>query len=143
MRVAILVAAVSETNGISQLQIAERARAANHLIETDGSSQAGGSRSLEQTVTPTLAFPLEHFPPPTVLKMDAEGAELKALRGASKLLLVVRPVIWCEVAPENAVSVGELLCEAGYHIYAAALPPDKRTPLQRASWATLAVPMRS
>ncbi len=141
--VAVLAAAVSEANGISQLQIAERARAANHLVETDGSSQSGGSRSLQQTVTLTLDFLLEHFPSPTVLKVDAEGAELKALRGASKLLRVVRPVIWCEVSPENAVSVGELLREAGYQIYAAALPPDKRTPLQRASWDTLAVPMQS
>jgi FkbM family methyltransferase len=141
--VAVLPAAVSETNGISQLQIAERARAANHLIETDGSSQAGGSRNLQQTVTLTLDFLLEHFPPPTVLKIDAEGAELKALRGASKLLRVVRPVIWCEVAPENAFSVAELLRCEGYQIYAAALPPEKRTPLQRASWDTLAVPMQS
>jgi FkbM family methyltransferase len=139
--VAVLAAAVSETNGISQLKIAERARAANHLIQTHGSSQAGGSRTLQQTVTLTLDFLVEHFPPPTVLKIDAEGAELQALRGASKLLHAVRPVIWCEVAPENAASVAELLREAGYQIYAAALDPDKRTLLQRASWDTLAVPM--
>jgi FkbM family methyltransferase len=141
--VAVLAAAVSEANGISQLQIAKRARAANHLIETDGSNQAGGSRNLQQTVTLTLDFLLDHFPAPTVLKIDAEGAELKTLRGASKLLRSVRPVIWCEVAPENSVSVAGLLREAGYQIYAAALDPDKRTPLQRASWDTLAVPLRS
>jgi FkbM family methyltransferase len=141
--VAVLPAAVSEANGISQLQIAERARAANHLIEADGSSQSGGSRNLQQTATLTLDFLLDYFPPPTVLKIDAEGAELKTLRGASKLLRAVRPVIWCEVAPENAVSVAELLREAGYQIHAAALAPDKRTQLQRASWDTLAVPMRS
>jgi FkbM family methyltransferase len=141
--VAVLAAAVSETNGISQLQIAERARAANHLIETHGSSQAGGSRNLQQTVTLTLDFLLEHFPSPTVLKIDVEGAEIKTLLGASELLRTVRPVIWCEVAPENALNVAELLREVGYQIYAAALDPDKRTPLPRASWDTLAVPLQS
>jgi hypothetical protein len=96
---------------------------------------------LQQTVILTLDFLLEHFPAPTVLKIDAEGAELKALRGASKLLRTVRPVMWCEVSPENAISVAELLRDASYQIYAAALSPEKRTPLQRASWDTLAVPM--
>lgn len=141
--VAVLAAAISETNGISQLQIAERARAANHLIESHASSQAGGSRSLQHTVTVTLDFLLEHFPPPTVLKIDAEGSEARVLRGASKLLHDVRPVIWCEVAPENSVIVAALLREAGYQIYAATLELDQRTPLQRASWDTLAIPVSS
>jgi FkbM family methyltransferase len=41
-RVAVLCAAASGANRIRQLQIAERARAANYLMEAKGSSQAGG-----------------------------------------------------------------------------------------------------
>jgi hypothetical protein len=38
------------------------------------------------------------------------------------------------------MKVAEMLLDSGYQIYAAALDPEKRTPLKRASWDTLAVP---
>ena len=138
--VTVLCAAVAENMGVSEFQIAERGRAASHLAETTGSSQAGGKRYSQQTVTVSLDFLLEHFPPPSVLKIDAEAAEVKALRGSAKLLRTARPVIWCEVSPENSEAVAAFLREADYDIFAAALPPPERTPLQRASWNTLAVP---
>jgi len=138
--VAVLCAALSKSAGVSQLQIAERGRASNHLTETRGSSQVGGDRYLQQTVTLSLDFLLEHFQPPSVLKIDAEAAEVKVLQGATKLLRTARPLIWCEVASDNSVAVAELLHEAGYEIYAAALPASERTPLPRASWNTLAKP---
>ena len=141
--VTVLAAAVCETNGIGQLHIAERARSANHLVESQGSTQAGGPRAIQNTVTVSLDFLLDHFPAPSVLKIDVEGAEVGVLRGASKLLLTSRPVVWCEVHPENSKIVAEILQASGYQIYAAALDPDKRTPLQRASWDTLAVPLPS
>jgi len=138
--VAVLCAAVAETSGVSSFQIAERGRAANHLATTPGSTQIGGDRYSQQTITVSLDFLLEYFPPPSVLKIDAEAAEVKVLQGSAKLLQTARPVIWCEVAPENSQLVAELLHQAGYDIYAAALRPSDRTPLQRASWNTLAIP---
>jgi FkbM family methyltransferase len=139
-RVSVLSVAVSDTNGVGQLHIAERARAANYLVDSIGSTQAGGNRNLQHTVTVSLDFLLDHFPAPSLLKIDVEAAELKVLGGGTKLLSEVRPVIWSEVAPENSKTVAQLLRDKGYQIYAAALPPEKRTPLERASWDTLAVP---
>jgi FkbM family methyltransferase len=139
-QVAILAAAVSETNRIGELNIATRARASNHLVEVPGSSQTGGDRCRQYTVTISLDFLLEYFPPPSVLKIDVEGAETKVLRGASRLLQTARPTIWCEVSSENSESAAQLLHQAGYQLYAAALHPEKRTPLIRASWDTLAIP---
>jgi len=55
-------------------------------------------------------------------------------------LRTARPVVWCEVAPENSAAVAELLHESGYQIYAAALDPAKRTALGQASWDMLAIP---
>jgi FkbM family methyltransferase len=138
--VAVLCAAVAENTGVSEFQIAERGRAANHLAETPGSSQAGGNRYSQQTITVSLDFLLEHFPSPSVLKIDAEAAEVKVLQGSARLLRTARPVIWCEVAPENSEAVAELLHQADYEIYAAALPQSGRTALRRASWNTLAIP---
>jgi FkbM family methyltransferase len=140
--VAVVCAAVAEHTSISEFQIAERGRAASHLAETQGSSQAGGHRYSQQTITVSLDFLLEHFPPPSVLKIDAEAAEVKVLQGSVKLLRAARPVIWCEVSPENSEAVAKLLHEHDYEIYAAALRPAERTALHRASWNTLAIPQR-
>lgn len=140
--VTVLSAAACESNRIGHLQIAERGRAANHLVDSHGSTQTGGQRALQSTVTVSLDFLLEHFPAPSVLKIDVEGAEPAVLRGAAKLLRTSRPTIWCEVDPENSITVADTLLENGYQIYPAALDPAQRTPLQRASWDTLAVPSR-
>jgi FkbM family methyltransferase len=140
--VAVVCGAVADHTGISKFQIAERGRAANHLAEIQGSSQVGGNRYLQQTITVSLDFLLEHFPPPSVLKIDAEAAEVRILQGSQKLLSTARPIIWCEVSPENSEAVANLLHEHGYEIYAAALRPDERTALHRASWNTLAIPQR-
>lgn len=88
--VAVLCAAASEANRIRQLQIAERARAANYLMEAKGSSPAGGYRYQQATVTVSLDFLLDYFPAPSVLKIDVETAEVNVLRGASRLLRTVR-----------------------------------------------------
>ena len=138
--VAALCAAASEANRIRQLQIAERARAANYLMEAKGSSQAGGYRYQQATVTVSLDFLLDYFPAPSVLKIDVETAEVNVLRGASRLLRTVRPVIWCEVAADNSETVSELLHQGAYELSSAAVEPAKRTPLTRAPWDTLAVP---
>lgn len=139
--VTVLAAAVSENNRIGQLHIAERARSANHLVDSHGSTQTGGPRAIQSTVIVSLDFLLEHFAAPSVLKVDVEGAEVGVLRGATKLLRTSRPVIWCEVHPENAETVAEILQGCGYEIFAAALESGKRTAQRRASWDTLAVPL--
>jgi FkbM family methyltransferase len=137
----VLAAAVSESNRVGLLSIAERARASNHLIESQGSTQVGGTRGVQSTVTVSLDFLADYFPAPTVLKIDVEGAEVGVLRGASRLLQSSRPVIWCEVHPENSSVVADLLLANRYQIYAAALSPADRVPLHRASWDTLAIPL--
>jgi FkbM family methyltransferase len=138
--VAVLCAAASETVGIEQLQIAERARAANYLMDAKGSSQAGGSRYQQATVTVSLDFLLDYFPAPSILKIDVETAEANVLRGASKLLRIIRPVIWCEVAADNSETVSQLLGQGAYEMSSAAVEPAKRRPLTLAPWDTLAVP---
>ena len=139
----VLCAAVSSTEGVSRLLISDRSRAANHLQECAGSSQAMGARAAQPTVTVSLDALLPHFPPPSVLKIDVETHELEVLRGAAKLLRISKPTIWCEVCPERSVEVFQLLDSIGYTLYAAATPGPDRTRLsKRASWDTLALPGR-
>lgn len=141
--VMVLCAAAHENGGIAQLSIAQRARSANHLLESSGSTQSGGQRHIQSTVTVSADSLLDHFPAPTVLKIDVEGAEVKVLEGARKLLSAAKPVIWCEVDPNNSLAVAEQLASNGYALYAAALDPSMRKPLKRASWDTLAAPVGS
>jgi FkbM family methyltransferase len=138
--VRVLCAAIADTNGISRLQIAQRSRAANSLAGTIGSPQAQGVRAEQQTVTLTLDFLLEHFPHPSVVKIDVESAELKVLLGASKLLQDIRPIIFCEVLTQNSQAVGDLFTKFQYRMYPAQVEADQRKPAQKAPVNTLAIP---
>ena len=138
--IAVLSAAVAAVNGIADLCLAGRGRAANHLANVAGSTQAGGVRAVEKVVTVTLDWLLDWFPAPRLVKLDVEGAELDCLRGAGALLARVRPVLVCEVTGENAGAVGSLLAAAGYLLYDAEAPPAARRPLGAPVWNTLAVP---
>jgi FkbM family methyltransferase len=137
-QVEVLCASISDSNRISHLAIAERARAANHLIEANGSVEARGARYLQPTVSLSLDFLLDYFPPPSVLKIDAETHEVNILNGAERLLKEFRPTIWCEVSAENSTGVTELLHAAKYKLYGAQVRPHKS--IERAWFHTLAVP---
>jgi FkbM family methyltransferase len=84
--VRVVCASVSDSNRVSELSVSERARSSNHLVHAPGSTQAQGSRYNQLTVSLTLDFLLEHFPPPSVLKIDVETHEANVLRGATRLL---------------------------------------------------------
>jgi FkbM family methyltransferase len=136
--VKVLCASVSDSNRISQLEISERERASNHLIEASGSTQTGGARHSQPTVCVTLDFLLDYFPAPSVLKIDVEAHEVGVLKGAEKLLKKARPTIWSEVLRENSEQVTTLLKTAGYDLYGAETEPHPR--IERAWFHTLAVP---
>jgi FkbM family methyltransferase len=136
--VSVVCAAISDRSQVSNLQISERSRAASHLSESQGSTQAVGSRFSQPALSVPLDFLLDYFPAPGVLKIDVETHETRVLHGARRLLETVRPVIWCEVSPENSKAVFDILDPLGYELYAAAA--TERAPLDRASWDTLAVP---
>ena len=140
--VSVLCAAVSDHNGVAGLNIAQRARASNHLSSSTGSSQAGGCRYQQQTLTITLDALLDYFPAPSVVKIDVETAEIGVIQGASRLLSVARPAIWCEVAEVNSDAISEILHKHAYKLYSAKTAPSQRTSLARAPWDTLALPVK-
>jgi len=140
-QVQVLCASISDSNRVSSLEIAERARASNHLAEATGSTQADGLRYTQRTVSLTLDYLMDYFPVPSVLKIDVETHEASVLKGARRLLNEIRPTIWCEVSHENSAEVTELLHAAGYELYGAEVQPHP--PTDRAWFHTLAVPRRN
>jgi len=137
--VEVLCASISDSTRISKLAIAQRARASNYLIEAVGSTEARGVRCVQPTVTLTLDFLLDYFPPPSVLKIDTETHEVNVLKGATRLLREVRPTIWCEVSAQNSDEITTLLHGAQYKLYGAQVRPHQ--PIDRAWFHTLAVPI--
>jgi FkbM family methyltransferase len=137
--VAVLPAAVSGELGIAEFSIAERGRAASHLVGF-GSTQAGGSREVQHVLTVTLDWLLERWPEPAVVKIDVEGAERFVLRGGRRLLQEVRPLLLCEVHGDSAGDVVDILNEHDYVIFDADVPASERRRLAAPAWNTLAAP---
>lgn len=138
--VEVIEAAATLESGTVELSIARRGRAANHLVIVKGSSQAGGVRTVVKVAAVTLDGMLDTDPAPDVVKIDIEGAEVIALRGATRLLSESRPRIFCEVSPGNARAVGALLASFDYDVLDASVPKTERSPLAVAPWNTLAIP---
>lgn len=136
--VTVIPAAASDRFGIDRLCLASRGRSANHLASVRGSTMHGGTRRREHVVTFTLDWLAELYPPPNVLKIDVEGAELKVLQGANSLLKKHRPALLCEVRTENSKAVGTLLRQHGYALFDAKDVNGGET--NAAAFNTLALP---
>jgi FkbM family methyltransferase len=124
--VTVLPAAVGDTLAIGKLYQSPLGRASNSMH---------GSGEYQATVTVTLDWLVGHFQTPSIVKMDIEGMEASALRGASQLLKL-KPTILCEVTREHDL-VGNILSGAGYKMYGARTP--ERKPLERPYCETLAI----
>jgi FkbM family methyltransferase len=124
--VTVLPAAVGETLGIGKLYLSQQGRASNSMC---------GSGAYQTTVTVTMDWLVGHFQPPSIVKIDIEGMEASALRGASHLLQL-KPTILCEVTREHE-AVGSILRVAGYKMYGAR--SSERSPLQMPYCETLAI----
>jgi FkbM family methyltransferase len=109
--------AIAGDFGFAEFAIAARSREANFLMMTGGATPAGGVRSSYRMLTQSLDNMLTISDKPKVVKIDIECAELIALRGAKRLINDVRPRIVCEVDPNNANPLNELLTKANYKVY--------------------------
>lgn len=137
--VEVLRAAAAAEDGASEFILASRGRAANHLASVAGSSQAGTAR--RRVVVPAVQLDslLDGRRPPTLVKIDVEGAELMVLRGAKRLLASCRPTLLVEVASTHADAVGELLRAASYRLFDAEKLERPLRELASPTWNTLAV----
>jgi len=135
--VEVFPAAVADKCGVARFCIARRNRSTSHLAGF-GTTQTGGIRATELVPTVSLDSLADHFPPPDVIKIDVEGAEVQVLMGATAVLSA-HPRIICEVAGKNAVAVRDLLGESGYTFYDGELPISQQLPVREAGPNTLAI----
>jgi FkbM family methyltransferase len=138
--VEVLPAAVSDGLSVARFNVARRNRATSHL-EGFGTAMAGGVRAAQLVPTVTLDWLAARFPAPDVLKVDVEGAELAVLSGGAGVLARARAVI-CEVCGQNPAPVTALLSGHGYALYDGDEPGPDRTPVEAATFSTLAIAAR-
>jgi FkbM family methyltransferase len=136
----VVPAAVAASTGIRTFHIAVRARAANAL-DGYGGSQMGGVRERQTVVAFSVEDCLRWLPAPSALKIDVEGAEAEILTNAGALLSSVRPLIACEVAPQNQATITAALLAARYRLFdAEGLARGVAQECDRATWNTIAIP---
>ena len=137
--VEVIPCAVSDTVSLARFNIARRSRASNFL-EGFGMSQTGGVRETQAVLTVPLDWMADRIPPPDVLKIDVEGAELGVFHGAAQILKAKRPVILFEAAGTNWEEISHLLWNLGYTLYDSDQPAGQRRPVTHPPFNTLAVP---
>lgn len=97
LNVTLLPIAVSDKIGFAELNISKVSRSMNFLNFSTGSNFSGGIRSAITVPTFNLDTLLDTFSPPNFLKIDVEGAEVSVLRGSTRILNEIRPLILIEV----------------------------------------------
>lgn len=132
----VLPVAVSDRMGFARLNVSARGRASNSISRMPRE----GARESYLVPTVTLDSLLEVLAPPAFVKIDVEGAEALAIRGASRLIGEARPTLYIEVGAENQAEVTRMLLASRYDLFdvtdAAAAPRR----VEACVWDTLAVP---
>lgn len=121
--------AVADAPGRATLQLG-RAATQGRLTALPGTPASVGSGEVEVGVTTLDAVVAGGHPPPDIIKMDIEGAEVEALRGASTVLREHRPALLMEMHG-RAAEVAAILEPAGYRC---SIIGDAR-PLAQAPWS--------
>ena len=136
--VTVVAAAIAAADGPRSFSLARRSRAANHLAGY-GTSQTGGERESREVMAVTLDSLLHSHRPPSVVKIDVEGAELEVLSGARRVLETHRPLVLCEVGAACEAQVTSLLKSLGYSLFDGEKGPPF-PPVATAAWNTIARP---
>ena len=137
--VTIVPCAISSRPSLSTFCVASRSRAASALEGFDYRLQTGGVNERHTVVTVTLDWLLGFAPPPTVLKIDVEGAELEVLRGSTHLFEIARPVVLCEVS-SSFPEVTAYFHSRRYALFDGQQVDSGMIGVSSAAWSTIAVP---
>lgn len=135
--VAVVATAASDHSGSATIHKLDEQPTWAKLDTAETDFGQGRSGSAIEVRLATLDGLLDEHPAPALVKIDVEGAEVAALRGADRLLGEARPMVVCECHGTNA-HIAELLEAKGYELRVV----GSDEPLRSASWDAhvLAIP---
>jgi FkbM family methyltransferase len=137
----VFCVAVSDGEGTAAFQISRFSRAMNKLEAVgnwhDSQVATGERRSVVTTRIDTLA---NNLVPPTVIKIDVEGAEMRVLEGGEATIARYRPTMLVEGPSELKDPMRAFFEKHGYVILDGATETQYQVPLRETVWDTLAVP---
>jgi FkbM family methyltransferase len=134
-----LCVAVSDADGTATFEVSKFSRAMNRLAGVgawnDASVVAQERRSVPTLRIDTLARSLA---PPSVIKIDVEGAELQVLAGGRATLAAHRPALLIEAPKELAGGLKVFFAAHDYVMLDGGA--DLPVPCEEPAWDTIAVP---
>ncbi|HEX2232469.1 MAG TPA: FkbM family methyltransferase [Thermoleophilaceae bacterium] len=111
--VTVLEAAAAAESGDTELLVPSESTSAR-LVSARTAVQSGRARRIRARMVMIDDLLREgSIPPPNVVKIDVEGAELDVLRGMTETLRAHRAVVFCEMHGNNA-AFEELMRELGF-----------------------------
>lgn len=138
--ITLLNCGIAAETGIARLNIVGRGKAKNFIEDAQSAAAFDGVVEQHTIVTLTLDWLATQFPAPDAVKIDIEGAELMALRGAASLLRGPRPAIYIEVHPANAGEATVIFSDSGYSLFELQPGGSALKPIQSCAFNTLALP---
>jgi FkbM family methyltransferase len=104
---------VGETSEILRFASYNLCGLVSHVI-TDEMQAASDASIYEIDVVSIDDFVLQGNHPPSLIKIDVEGLELKVLQGAQSTLVRVRPLVICEVRKDTWAPLSSFMSSVGY-----------------------------
>jgi FkbM family methyltransferase len=140
LSVAVIACAVSDVDGIAAFEISRYSTAMNKLQSVGHWNTIAVA---ERHHVPTLRIDrlAQSLPPPDLLKIDVEGAEIKVLEGGRETIARKRPIILIEGPSTLWEAMTDFFNEHRYAMFDAADAHCGR--LSSPVWDTLAIPMES
>jgi len=139
LNVTLFPMAVSDMDGTARFQVSKFSRAMSRL---DGVGQWRGAQvetaEMRSVATLRIDTLVKSLRPPTVIKIDVEGAEMKVLEGGQETISRWRPTMLVEGPQELWQPMGDFFRQHDYVLLDGGT--DARTPLDHPVWDTVAVP---
>lgn len=137
--VTVLPVALSDQDNVSEFLISGHGRSMNKLAGEsrwhDDLFIASGARTVPVFRIDTIAQSLR---PPSILKIDVEGAEVKVLEGGRRTIAQCRPVVLIEVPDEHSGVIRDYFSKLDYVFTDG--QADHPVPIQSPVWDTVAIP---
>jgi FkbM family methyltransferase len=137
--VTIVGAAISDRDGVAEFEISAYSTAMSRLKgASPWQDDQVKAREVRTVVTLTIDTLAKTLIPPSIIKIDVEGAEMHVLEGARSTIAQYRPIILIEAPMELSDQLAAFFHEFGYVMLNGGISGGEL--ITTPSWDTIAIP---